>query len=142
MVMRNILRVFFILLTGLIAFSAFADAGPPLPLPEISLTEAVELAKDHFVVKETRNNDGEVFKKDEYILISANYTNYFQEKYEKEWAWRIEFTHPAQNDHSVVYKVSNQNRLSFSMLLNRAGLLFDFLGRTFCGSRKNNSSSY
>lgn len=111
--MRNILRVIVILLTALVPFGAYTDAGPPIPVPEISLTGAVESARDYFVVKETRNIDGEDFKKDEYILISAGYTNYFQEKYEKEWAWRIEFIHPVQNDHSVVYKVTNQQRVIF-----------------------------
>lgn len=113
MAMKNILRVFSILFTSLVPFSAIADAGPPIPVPEISLTEAVELTKDYFVSKETRNIDGKDFKKNEYILISAIYSNYFQEKYEKEWAWRIKFTHPVQNDHSVVYKVTNQKQVIF-----------------------------
>jgi len=51
--------------------------------------------------------------KHEDILISAIYTNYFQEKYQNEWAWRIDFTHPVQNDHSVVYKVTNQKQVIF-----------------------------
>jgi len=57
--------------------------------------------------------DEEDSKKYKYILISAIYTNYFQEKYESEWAWRIDFTHPAQNDHSVAYKVTNQKQAIF-----------------------------
>ena len=86
MAMKNILSISVILSMGFISCNAFADAEPPNPVSEISLTEAVE---------------------------SASYTNYFQERYEKESAWRIEFTHPVQNDHSVVYKVTNQKQLIF-----------------------------
>jgi len=93
--MKNILSILAILNMGFIPCNTFADAGPAIPVPEILVAEGV---------KETRDIDGNVIRKDEYILISATYTNYFQEKYEEEWAWRIEFIHPVQNDHSVVYK--------------------------------------
>jgi len=45
--------------------------------------------------------------------MSADYTNYFNETYEKEWAWEIKFIHPVQNDHSVVYKITNDKQIIF-----------------------------
>ena len=92
---------------------ALAKSGSQIPEPGISLTEAVNLASDYFYNRETRIIDGEEFKKTDYILSQAVYTNYFREAYEKEWAWKITFVHPGQNDHSVVYKVTADKQVNF-----------------------------
>lgn len=102
-----ILSIMFVFSTG------WAKSGTPIPVPGLSISEAVKIAQEYFYKKETRVIDGEHFKVKDYILISAQYTNYFNEKYEKEWAWKIEFVHPVQNDHSVIYKVRNNKEIIF-----------------------------
>ena len=91
-----------ILISGILFISenAFAKAGPPIPTPNVSISEAINIAKAYFYKEENRVIDGDYFKVEDYILISAQYTNYFHGKYQKEWTWIIEFVHPIQNDHS------------------------------------------
>jgi len=102
-----ILSILFLFGNGL------AKSGSPIPVPKVSISEAIDIATKYFYNKETRVIDGDCFKVKDYILISAQYTNYFNEKYEKEWAWKIEFVHPVQNDHSLLYKVRNNKEIIF-----------------------------
>lgn len=91
------------------ATSVYAKSGPPIPAPELSISEAINLAKKHFSNKQTRLNDESEFKKEEYILVSAKYQNYFRDQKQPEWAWYISFVHPLANDHTITYKISNEN---------------------------------
>jgi len=91
----------------------FAKSGPPIPVPKLSIEEAVSLASEYFYTKETRIRGQEYFKKSDYILISAEYTNRLKDKAGHEWAWKIKFVHPEQNDHSVVYKVTDEGEVIY-----------------------------
>ncbi len=88
-----------------LSINAFAKKGPQIPMPKILATAAIALATDYFTSEKTQIVDGHYFKKDDYILISINYTNKFKDN---EWAWKIVFVHPKQNDHSATFKVVNQ----------------------------------
>ena len=111
--MKNIIFVisFFLILN--ITTSDFSDAGPPIPIPKISINEACSIAMNYFYSKENRFIDPKYFKGKDYILISANYTNHFNDKFEKIWAWKIVFVHPVQNDHSVAYKITDDKKVVF-----------------------------
>ena len=111
--MYKILTFILILFSLFLFGNALAKSASPIPVPKVSISEAVEIAKEYFYNKETRVIDGDYFKVKDYILISAQYTNYFNEKYEKEWAWKIKFVHPVQNDHSLLYKVRNNKEIIF-----------------------------
>jgi len=108
------LRKIAVLLTLLIVpVYAFAKSGPAIPAPKLSISEAASVAGKYFYEKETRAYDSSFFKKSEYIIVSAEYTNYFGGKHQPEWAWKIRFIHPVQNDHSVTYKVTNDRQVIF-----------------------------
>lgn len=109
--MKKILPLIVILFILSICSNAFAKAGPPIPVPAISMSEAIDIAVEYFYNKEIGVIDGDYFKVEDYILISSQYTNYINEEYQKEWAWVITFIHPVQNDHSVVYKVTNNKEI-------------------------------
>tara|TARA_Y100000031_G_scaffold72626_1_gene80216 strand:- start:456 stop:806 length:351 start_codon:yes stop_codon:yes gene_type:complete len=111
--MKHMLIIILIILTFSTPLNISAKAGQPIPQPKILIIEAIEITKEHFYNEETQLLDGDYFKIADYILISAQYTNCFNEKYQEEWAWKIKFVHPIQNDHSVVYKVTNNKEIIF-----------------------------
>lgn len=111
--MRSFLRATVVLVVLGAAGLAWSKAGPPIPVPDVKAAEAIELANKHFLEKETRAVDTEVFDKSDYILVLARYTNLFDGKRGKTWAWQIRFVHPVQNDHAVEYKVTGDRKVIF-----------------------------
>ena len=112
--MMRILIAFIVLInTFFMSSFVIAKSGPSIPISKISATEAINIAKSYFYNQENRAINTDHYKIADYILISVSYTNYFNGAYEKEWAWKIKFVHPIQNDHSVVYKVTNDKQLIF-----------------------------
>ncbi len=109
---KNIFLISFLLLMG-ITTSVLSDAGAPITIPKVSINDACSIAMNYFNSKENRFIDPESFKRKDYILMSANYTKYFNDKIEKNWAWKIVFVHPVQNDHSVVYKITDDKNVIF-----------------------------
>ncbi len=93
--------------------ASWSKAGSPIPVPKVTATAAIKLATRHFLDKETRAVDTGDYKKSEYILTLAQYTNRFGEKSQKTWAWKIRFVHPVANDHSVEYKVTSDRKVIF-----------------------------
>ena len=104
-------KILFLFLS--LATSVFSSAGPPIPAPKVSIDEACSIAIDYFYAKEDRFIDPELFKGKDYVLVSVNWTNRFSGKFEKDWAWSIVFVHLKQNDHSVIYKVTNDKEVVF-----------------------------
>lgn len=111
--MRKFLQL--IILVGGVFISAlvFAKSGPPIPAPQVTAIEAITIAQDFFYNKEIRIIDGGIFKLKDYVLISAQYTNDFNNHADEEWGWRIKFQHPIQNDHSLLYKITNDRKIVF-----------------------------
>ena len=107
------INIIFIFLLFFAPANLFAKAGPAIPAPKLSIIEAASIASEYFYHKETRVRGEDYFKKADYILISAVYTNRFKETPEEEWGWKIMFIHPVQNDHSVVYKVADNREVIF-----------------------------
>ena len=93
--------------------AAWSKSGSPIPVPKVTVTEAIELATKYFLEKETRAVDTKDFKKSEYTLTLAQYTSRFGGKRQKTWAWKIRFVHPVANDHSVEYKVTGDRKVIF-----------------------------
>lgn len=110
----NYRRLMILVFLLIIPSGIFAKSGPPIPVPKLSISEAASLASSYFYNQETRVRDQEYFKKSEYIIVAIEYTNDFtQTPEDKEWAWKIMFIHPAQNDHHIVYKVTNDKQVVF-----------------------------
>ncbi len=109
----NYRKIIIFLCLFIIPVVIFAKSGPPIPVPKLSISEAVDMAGRYLCDSEYRLKDTDLFPKSEYIVISAEYTNYFKQGYQKEWAWKIKFIHPVQNDHSVIYKVTNDREVMF-----------------------------
>jgi hypothetical protein len=97
------------LLVLLSAGAAWSKAGAPIPVPEVKIAEAIELATKYFLDKETRVFDAKEFKKSEYIITLVQYTRGFK----KAWAWKIRFVHPVANDHSVEYRVTADRKVVY-----------------------------
>ena len=106
--MKKLIVVLFLLC---ISINVFADAGPPIPIPQITLKKAVELAEKNFYEKWKNVIDGDYFQIEDYIIQKIEYTKYFREEERNEWAWYIRFVHPVANDHSVTYKITNSGEV-------------------------------
>ena len=111
--MRKLFQLIILVGVVFIPAFAFAKSGPAIPNPQITAVEAINIAQDFFYNKETRVIDGEEFKLKDYVLISAQYTNDFGDRFDKEWGWKIKFQHLVQNDHSLLYKITNDRKVIF-----------------------------
>ncbi len=115
-----------LLLLG-IAWNAFAEPGPPMLKPNISLSEASQLAKDYF---SANTKEDEYFKIEDYFVISGEYKYFgdiykrtegwladgsnnkeYLEKVNDYWAWEIRIIHPIANDISITYKITNSKQV-------------------------------
>lgn len=107
--------------------NVFAEAGPPIPNPEVSLSEASQIAFEYFKKNEIEN---EYFMIDDYFVISGEYKYFgdiyksldgwlsdstnnekYLEKVKDYWAWEIKIIHPVANDISVTYKITNSKQV-------------------------------
>ncbi|MBP7216381.1 MAG: hypothetical protein KBA46_03745 [Candidatus Omnitrophica bacterium] len=105
-------QLMFLIAIVLIPAHLLGKSGNPIPASRISIIEAITIAQAHFS-EETRLIDQDYVKKSEYVLVCAEYTNRFNEDIEPVWAWKIRFVHPIYNDHSLVYKVTNDRQVIF-----------------------------
>lgn len=109
--MKRLLLIILLPLCGIIPIHVLADAGAPIPEPKISISAAVDLAAKHLRSGKTKVVDPKLAKIDEYIVISAKYTNNFKGKKETKWNWKVMFVHPVINDHTVTYKVTGDKKV-------------------------------
>lgn len=91
---------------------AAAKSGPPIPVPKITISEAVDLVTRRIGSGEVKFIDPEVAKPSEYIVTSAEYTTRFDDQKETDWAWKVRIVHPVHNDHSIVFRVANDEVLT------------------------------
>ena len=94
--------------------TTFAKAGPPIPIPQHSLTQAVEMVEAHFYEtfpdgkRFTESND---FKIKDFIVISAEYTRIFGGKEFKAWSWVVTFRPPIHNDNSFTFQLDPNGKV-------------------------------
>ncbi len=88
---------------------SFGKSGQEIPIPQVSINEAISHAKNLFNSPSIKLADESYFKKDEYILISVEYTDDFEDKVI--WAWKASFVHPKQNDHSAVLRIVSKSEI-------------------------------
>lgn len=101
-----------LIMSAILSNNIFAEPTPfPIPKPKVTIAEAIELATNYFQKAQTRTIDTAQIKKEDFILVSAQYTNYFDNQFQSEWAWYIKFRHPVANDISVTYKVTNDKKI-------------------------------
>jgi len=108
---KTIFSIFLILLLLSLSSKVFAKAGPPIPKPQISIVEAIKIAEDYFYSGKSSVIDNVSYKIKEYILVSVEYTTYFMEEHQREWAWKIRFVHPIANDNSITFKVTSDGKI-------------------------------
>ena len=109
--MKKLLLIVFLLLFVIVSIRVLADAGTPIPKPKISISEAADLASKHLRSGKTKVVDAGQVKINEYIVISAEYTNNFKGKRGTEWDWKVKLVHPVFNDHTVTYKVTGDKKI-------------------------------
>ena len=93
--------------TLLCSSHSFAISGPEIPKPDIKIEQAVALARAALVLDDKIPNWDFAQKKD-FILMRADYTDRVDGIRSESWAWEIVFIHPKANDHTIIYKVTNQ----------------------------------
>jgi len=98
-----------ILFLVILVFSSnvLSKAGPKVPIPKLSYTEAYNIANELLLSKKY-NVDTEYFFVKDYILNSINY-----QKSEDVWVWVwvVSFFHPVANDHSVTFHIAQNGKL-------------------------------
>ena len=109
--MKKMMFVVLLLLFAIVSIRVLADAGAPIPKPKISISEAADLAVKHLRSGKTKVVDAGQVKIEEYIVISAEYTNNFKNKRKSKWDWKVKLVHPVVNDHTVTYKVTGDKKV-------------------------------
>ena len=84
---------------------AMAKAGPPIPKPKHSLTQAVHIVETHF-----RNNfkDG---KRKDFIAIQVQYINIFGNNELEGWSWIVTFRHLVHTDNSFTFRLTRDGKV-------------------------------
>lgn len=122
--MKKIILALFLL--GIV-YNASAEPGPLIPKPNISLSEASQLAKDYL---SANTKEDKYFKVEDYFIISGEYKYFgdiykrtegwiadgsnnkkYLEKAKDYWAWEIRFIHPIANDISITYKITSSKQV-------------------------------
>ena len=80
--------------------AAFANPGPPIPVPRIAAQEAISRADLAFRQSPAPPEDPAGF-----FVRAVEYTNHGLDGATGEWAWYVTFIHPVRNDRTVVYRV-------------------------------------
>jgi len=104
--MKKVILALFLI--GIVC-NVFAEAGPPIPKPSISLSEASKLVMDYF---RAHTIDDGYFKIEDYFVTSGEYKSFedIDTKLE-DWAWEIKIIHPVANDISATYKITNSKQI-------------------------------
>lgn len=122
----RITKIIILLVIVLISSNTFSASGPPIPLPQVSITKAIELASDFFYSGAFAVREGSFIKREEYFIISVVYTTKLEwpvlirtdnpdevdsDESDIEWGWRVIFTHSTENSTTVGIKVSNSEEV-------------------------------
>jgi hypothetical protein len=83
-----------------------------IPVPKVTISEAVDLVTKRLRSGEVKFIDAEVAKPSEYIVMSAEYTTRFDDKKETGWVWKVRIVHPVHNDHSIIFRVTNDEKVT------------------------------
>ncbi|MEI8348903.1 MAG: hypothetical protein WCI77_02020 [Candidatus Omnitrophota bacterium] len=105
--MKKLIPLLIVIIAIISPIKTFPDAGDPLPIPNISATEAINLANQYFKVL---LSDSKI-KAEDCILLSAEWTNHYRDSYYEEWSWIVRFVHPIHNDVSWTFKVTNTRKV-------------------------------
>jgi hypothetical protein len=108
--------------------SVYAESGPPIPAPKISISEAVKLVKEH-VASHKEEVAQFNLNPEEFIIVKVEYKylgpkedrfkgwkdNGIDSAYLKNiapyWLWEITIVHPIMNDLSITYRVLNDKKV-------------------------------
>jgi len=119
MIQPSLLKRPFLILGAVVTL--LADAGPRIPLPKKSMTEAIQIAQKQ--LSNDLNKDPEFMR--QMLLVEARYTseNHLAYEYPKlfpkigpvierpRWFWVIAFVHPVANDVSFTYCVDQSGQV-------------------------------
>lgn len=84
----------------------YSKAGPSIPLPAVSIEEAIALSRKAFSENTINLKNAGYFSK--FILSSVNYVQDNKSK-NMYWVWQTIFVHPVDNDCKWCYEI-NQNK--------------------------------
>jgi hypothetical protein len=105
---KNCLKLVLVFLLALACSPAvvLAKAGPPIPPPAYSATQAIVLVEAEFrktYPDNKRFTEGPDLLAKDFFVRSATYTKEYQRTTLTEWSWVITLVHPVHNDHSFVF---------------------------------------
>jgi hypothetical protein len=93
---------------------SLGEAGPPIPKPTHSITQAVQVVQEYFVgpfAKESGLAKNEHFKPADFLVTSVQYTKWFRKKVMEEWSWIVTLTHPVANDINYTFKLTSKGKV-------------------------------
>ncbi len=105
--MKKIIPILIAVAVIILPIKAFSDSGSPLPIPNVSATEAIHLANNYFKALLSHSE----IKANDYILLSVEWTDHYRNNYYGEWSWVVRFVHPVHNDVSWTFKVTNKKKV-------------------------------
>jgi hypothetical protein len=119
MIQPGSLKKPFLILSATVAL--LADPGPRIPVPKITMTEAIQAAQNQLDADLTKNLE---FLR-QMLLVEARYVseNYLVHEYPKlfprsgpvikmpKWFWVIGYVHPVSNDVSFTYCVDQSGQV-------------------------------
>ena len=98
----------------LIPTHAFSKAGPKIPTPQHTASEAIEIVEAVFrksFPDGRRFAEGPGLMIKDFFVQSAVYASSFDEISFGEWSWLIKFVHPVHNDNSFVFRLKNNGEV-------------------------------
>lgn len=91
---------------GFLATAAVANPGPPIPVPQVAVEQAIALAEAEFRKLSKPPEDPAGF-----FVKSVEYTDRGPDGASTgEWGWQVTFIHPVRNDRTVVFRVAADGR--------------------------------
>ncbi|MBN1522775.1 MAG: hypothetical protein JW928_09620 [Candidatus Aureabacteria bacterium] len=104
--MKKLIVLLVLLVLPIVVYSA---KGPEIPISNVTLEEAIEIAKDAFEEYKTKKNNEAFYSP--FIITKVIYTDYFEEHPKSEWAWYVKFVHPIQNDCTYTFKITDDKKV-------------------------------
>jgi hypothetical protein len=106
----NKMNKIIILFLLIIPFKLNAEPLPePIPKPTLSLQNALSIASQNLKIELQQSKS--ILKPNDFIVRSVLYTNYFDEKLENNWSWKITFCHIISSDISYTYKITQKKEV-------------------------------
>lgn len=112
--MRNIVWILAAAVVIVAARTSLGEAGPPIPKPTHSITQAIQIVQEHFIgpfAKDSGLAKDKNFKPADFLVTCVRYTERFRKEEMGEWCWVVTLTHPVANDITYTFKLTSGGKI-------------------------------